>query len=84
MRKSRRIWVDNMGSGQMVMRGQMDPAGKVMTMTASFLDPLSKVEMAMRTVTTYDNPDRYVSEFFLTMPGGSEFKNMEMTGQRVK
>jgi hypothetical protein len=78
------LWVDTMGTGGMIMRGRMDPAGKVMTMTGTYPDPVSKKDMTFRSVTTYDTPDHYLSVFYMVMPDGSEMKNMEMIGQRTK
>ena len=47
-------------------------------------DPVSKKDMTFRSVTTYDTPDHYTSVFYMVMPNGSEMKNMEMIGRRVK
>jgi len=78
------VWIDNMGTGMILFSGQPDAAGKVMTMTGTFTDPVSKQVMSMRIVTTYFGADKYTSEFFMLMPDGSEFRTMEMTGEREK
>jgi len=78
------VWIDNMGTGVAYMTGHVDPSGKVITMTGIMTDPLTKQEMKMRSVATQESPDRVVCGFFMTMPDGSEMKNMELVYTRVK
>lgn len=78
------FWMDTMGTGGMLMHGQLDPSGKTMRMTGTFPDPISKQDMIFRSVTTYETLDRYTAVFYMTMPGTDEMKSMEMTGQRVR
>jgi hypothetical protein len=78
------VWIDDMGTGVAYMTGQADPSGKVITMTGVMTDPLTKQEMKMRSVSTQESPDRVICVFFMTMPDGSEMKNMEFVYTRVK
>jgi hypothetical protein len=77
------FWIDTMGTGAMLMHGQMDASGKVMTMTGTYPDPTSKRDMTFRSVCTYDTPDHYTSVYYVVKPDGSEVKIMEMTGRRM-
>jgi hypothetical protein len=73
-------WIDNMGTGIMMMEGTFDPGTKTMTYVGEE-QPLPDVKFKMRqTVKTTDN-DHHMLEFFETH-GDSEVKVMEIAYTR--
>lgn len=77
-------WVDNMGSGIMVLKGPWDAATKTMTLKGKMVDPATKGETAVReTFKTIDDNTQEM-EMFITMPDGSEFKTMNIKFTRKK
>lgn len=75
-------WIDNMSTAIVVSKGQRD--GDTLTMTGSFLDPVSGEQVSMRQVTRIVDPDRHVFELYMTMPGLKEQKSMEMEYARAE
>ena len=77
-------WIDNFGTGVATSHGQMDTAGKALTMTSEMLDPMSGQRVKAREVITWTGPDSFKQEFFKTPAGGKEAKDMEITCTRAK
>lgn len=77
-------WIDNMGSGMMVMKGPWDEATKTMTLKGKMVDPASKGEMTVRETFKIIDENTQEMEMFVTMPDGSEFKNMNIKFTRKK
>jgi hypothetical protein len=76
-------WWDNMGTGVMLMTGQCDAAGKVISMagqTDDMFNPGKKC--TMREVTTMVDANTMKAEFYMPGPDGKEFKNMVITYTR--
>ena len=70
-------WLDNMGTGIMLMEGTMDTVTKVLNMKGKGWDPMTGKEVIMReTFKIIDDNNQYM-EMFCTKDG-KEFKNMEM------
>ncbi len=76
-------WVDNMGTGILMMKGDADASGKL-TVSGDFVDPMSHRKMTYKGVTTPIDPDTFRYESILVGPDGKEFKAMEAIAKRVK
>jgi hypothetical protein len=73
-------WIDNMGTGIMLMEGTYDPATKTLTYIGEE-EPIPGMKTKMRqTVKTIDN-DHHLMEFF-EVRGDAEVKVMEIAYQR--
>lgn len=70
-------WIDNMGTGMMVMKGDWDNASKTFNLKGKCLDPMSGQEIECRqTMKLIDDKNAFM-EMFMTQ-GGKEMKTMEM------
>jgi hypothetical protein len=77
-------WIDNFGTGVMVLEGPWDEATKTMTLTGKMMDPSLKKEVDVKeTVKIIDN-DHQVMEMYATSADGKEFKTMEISYTRKK
>jgi hypothetical protein len=76
-------WVDNMGTGIMLMEGKWDEATKSITLTGKSYDPMSGKDMEMRQVYKIVDDDHHTLEMY-TPAAGKEFKNMEIRYTRKK
>lgn len=75
-------WIDNMGTGMMVMKGKMNADGKTMEMTGDMVDPVEgKAIKCRETYTMVDNTTRKL-EMFATYDGKPEYKSMEIVMTR--
>jgi hypothetical protein len=79
----RSIWIDNMGTGVMMMHGKMDPTTKVISYEGRMVDPQSKTEVDCWSTGTIVDADHQTMEMY-TMVEGQKFKMMEMKYERVK
>lgn len=71
-------WIDNMGTGIMVMRGSYDDTSKTYKMSGEVVDPVTKKKKTTReTVTIIDDKTQKV-EMYDTGYDGKEFKCMEI------
>jgi hypothetical protein len=71
-------WIDNMGTGIMVMEGTYDEATKTMNLKGKMTDCTTGKDCEMRqTYKIVDDKNHYM-EMFMTPAGGSEYKTMEM------
>lgn len=77
------VWIDNLGTGVMLLEGTYDEASKTFTYTGKSFDPVSKKEIAVREVLKYVNDDLQIMEMFMTLDG-KESKSMEVEMTRVK
>ena len=75
-------WRDNLGTYTLVFKGTCEDSCVERTMTASFLDPVSKGTFRVKGVTTISGEDTYTYESFVITPNGKEFKNMELDAKR--
>jgi hypothetical protein len=51
-------------------------------MSADFIDPASKTELRIKSVTTLLSEDSYKYESYIVTPDGTELKNMELEATR--
>ncbi|HSD13863.1 MAG TPA: DUF1579 domain-containing protein [Flavobacterium sp.] len=77
-------WIDNMGTGVMIMKGKYDPATKMLSFEGDIVDPVTKKTKKMReTITIVDDNTRKM-EMYDTGYDGKEYKNMEIISTRKK
>lgn len=76
-------WIDNMGSGIMIMEGNYDPKTKTMEMHGEMTDPMTSSIVKVKEVITYTSGSSYKFEMFMLMEG-QEMKTMEIVYTRKK
>jgi len=74
------MWVDSMGTGMLMMTGQWDDAGKVLTISGECTDPSNGQKMVMKEVTTWTGKDTCVQEMF----DGKGQKMMQISYKRAE
>lgn len=77
-------WIDNMGSGIMVMKGNYDEASKTVRMEGEVTDPMTKKTKKIREVITVIDPNTQKMEMYDMTPDGKEFKSMEIIMKKKK
>jgi hypothetical protein len=77
-------WVDNMGSGIMVMEGTWDEPSKSLNMTGKITDPMSGKDCLQREVMKFIDDNTQVMEMYTTPHGQKEMKTMEIKYTRLK
>lgn len=75
-------WIDNMGTGMMVMKGKMNSDGKSMTLNGEMTDPMTKGTCKAREVYTVVDDNTRKMEMFNTKGNAKEFKSMEIMMKR--
>lgn len=71
------VWIDNFGTGTMILKGTYDDATKSINYKGTMVDPVQKKEMPIRQVVTLLGPDKLSLEMF-SEADGKEFKNTEV------
>jgi len=79
-------WIDNMGSGMMVMEGPWDEASKTITLKGKVVDPVAGngKQMEIRETFKIIDDNTQMMEMFGNGPDGKEFKMMEIKYTRKK
>lgn len=77
-------WIDNMGSGMMIMQGPWDEASKTMNLTGKTMDPETGQEMDARETFKIVDDNTQEMDMFVMMPDGKEFKTMNIKFTRKK
>ena len=77
-------WIDNMGTGMLVSRGQYDEASKTITFNGAMVDPLTGKEKKIKEIITYIDDNKQKMEMFDIDANGKEFKNMEILSKKRK
>jgi hypothetical protein len=77
-------WIDNMGSGMMVMEGPWDETSQTMNLKGKTMDPETGYEMDARETFKIIDDNTQEMEMFLMMPDGKEFKMMNIRFTRKK
>jgi hypothetical protein len=72
-------WVDNMGTGIMLMTGKYDETTKQIVYTGKTVDPISGNYVDVRQVVKYNSDGSMLMEMYGPGPDGKEFKTMEIT-----
>ncbi|MEW6194863.1 MAG: DUF1579 domain-containing protein [Bacteroidota bacterium] len=76
------IWIDNMGTGIMVMKGQYDEQTKTVNLSGDSIDPMSGQPMKYRSTAKWLDDNTTVFEMYSTM-NGQEMKMFTMTYTRI-
>jgi hypothetical protein len=78
-------WIDNMGSGIMVMKGNWDEATKTINMTGTIRNPANGLDCNIREVFKVIDDNNQVMEMYGPDPQtGKEYKTMEIKYTRKK
>lgn len=75
-------WIDNMGTGMLVTRGEYDEATKTITSAGRMVDPITGKERKVREIYTIVDDNTRKMEMFETLEGGNEYKSMEIVMKR--
>ena len=75
-------WMDNMGTGIMVVEGPWDPASKTITLTGKMLDPMTNKECQIREIVTFTDDKHQKMEMYNTQHGMKEYKSLEIVFTR--
>lgn len=75
------VWVDNFGTGMMMMKGKYDPETKTLTYTGTSVDPMQKKEMNVKEVFKIIDDNNFISEMYV-IQGDQEIKTMEIDHSR--
>ena len=71
-------WIDNMGSGILIMTGQYDEASKKLTLSGT-MKCMNGQEGTMKEVYTFVDDTHHIMEMYGPDPKtGKEYKNMEI------
>lgn len=77
------LWLDNMETGVMMMKGKMDETTKTVTYWGSMYDPMTGKDQKVKSVMKEKDSDNVSFEMF-TVENGKETKNMQVDYTRVK
>ena len=77
-------WIDNMGTGIMIMKGTWDAATNSMTMTGTTYEPGRGKDCDLREVFKVIDDNNTVMEMYGPGPDGKEMKMMEIKSTRKK
>lgn len=71
-------WMDNMGTGLMIMEGPYDPATKTISFAGTMTDPTTGKECKVREIMTFTDDKHQKMEMFAAPAGQKEYKTMEI------
>ncbi len=77
-------WIDNMGSGIMIMKGPWDEATKTINLKGKMVDPGTKMDTDVRETFKIVDDNTQEMEMFVMTPDGKEFKTMNIKYTRKK
>jgi len=77
-------WVDNMGTGMMIMEGTWDDKTKSVTSKGKMVDPTTGKDVEVREVWKWIDDNNQLMEMYCTAHGKKEYKNMEIRLTRKK
>lgn len=77
-------WIDNMGSGIMVLKGPWDPATKTITLTGKMVDPGTKMDTDVKETFAIIDENTQEMKMFVPGPDGKEFQTMTIRYTRKK
>lgn len=76
-------WIDNMGTGVMVLEGTYDEKTKTLTSTGKMVDPTAGGQVDVKEVVTFIDDNTQKMEMYCTK-NGKEMKTMEMMATKRK
>lgn len=71
-------WIDNMGTGMMILEGPYDPATKTISMNGTMTDPSTGKDCKVREIVTFTDDQHQKMEMFAAPGGQKEYKTMEI------
>lgn len=77
-------WIDNMGTGMMVLEGPWNESTKTMELKGKMIDPSTGQNMDVRETFREIDANTQIMEMFCNGPDGKEFKTMEIKYTRKK
>jgi uncharacterized protein DUF1579 len=77
-------WLDSMSTAMSTSVGTADASGKVITYERDEYDVMARAKTKSRDVLRIVSPDKEVLEFYKLLPGGKEFKMMEIVYTRKR
>ncbi|MEO7982977.1 MAG: DUF1579 domain-containing protein [Bacteroidota bacterium] len=77
-------WIDNMGSGIMVLKGPWDEATKTVTLKGTMVDPGTKADCDVRETLTIIDDNTQEMKMYVMTPDGKEFNTMSIKYTRKK
>ena len=77
------VWLDNMGTGVLVLKGTLDEKTRTITYLGSMVDPMTSKETKVKTVNTLVDDNKSVFDMY-TIADGKEVKNMTVVYTRIK
>ncbi len=77
-------WIDNMGTGIMILEGKWDDKTNILNTKGKQTDPMSGKEMMVRETFQIIDGNTEKLEMYMTPVGGKEFKSMEIIFTRKK
>lgn len=76
------VWTDNFGTGVSTSWGTYDEANRTITMSGSFVDPVTGREQTSRSVSRHVDDDHVIMEMYGPGPDGKEYKSLEIQTTR--
>ncbi|PZD79302.1 DUF1579 domain-containing protein [Mesonia sp. K7] len=76
-------WIDNMGTGVLILEGDYNKETKQLIMTGTMVDPMTGKDIQVKEVMTYLSKDKHKFEMFMIQEG-QELKTMEIVYTRKK
>jgi hypothetical protein len=76
-------WVDNMGTGMMVMKGRCAPTAKSCTMKGKVADAVAGKDVPVTSTMTVKDDNTFTFEMTGPGPDGKPFKNLEIVYTRA-
>lgn len=76
-------WIDTMGTGMMISRGQASDDGSKIEYKTTWKDPLTMQDIKYRLVSHLGDPKTRKLEMFAAYPGKDEYKHMEIIYTKV-
>lgn len=71
-------WIDNMGSGIMVLEGEWDEANKTINFSGNITDPMTGMECKVRETMKFIDENNQIMEMYNQAEGMPEYKSMEI------
>lgn len=77
------VWMDNFGTGVMMLKGKWDDATKSIIYLGSSYDPMAGQDAKVKTVLKMEGDDKAVFDMYMVQDG-KDIKNMTVVYYRVK
>jgi hypothetical protein len=77
-------WIDNMGTGMMIMKGNWDEATKTINFSGRMMNPGTAVEEDIRETFTFIDKDQQLMQMYAKGADGQEYKTMQIHYSRKR